>query len=264
MPVRSRDSRKTRGADGTRMAASVYVQKPSLELQTKLVLQMINTTDDIGGTLVMSTDETGALSRDEVRRRLPEVEFIEQSALQSQTITALQEGVLDYFWNAPATSHSALHNPMCRETRGLWIHPKMVAVAYERLAPSFLEQGRIDRNEVDYGRIACLLHDIRKYGTRYTPGSKAAPDHDVQAAEWVRRNTDFDDRVAEAIATHMGPFDRYAGPPPQTGLQHLVHNSDMMGSHRFGTMWLYRPAEELVEQYPDAETFTDKRLPWEK
>lgn len=218
----------------------------------------------IGHSQIMSADRTNALSSDEVQRRLPEVEFIEQPRLQKQTIAALQDGVLDYFWDAPATSHPALHNPKCREKRGLWIHTKMVAVAYERLAPSFLEQGRITRDELDYGRVACLLHDTRKYGKRYMPGSKAKPDHDLQAAEWVRQNTDLDEKVADAIATHMGPFDRYAGPMPKTGLQHLVHNADMMGSYRFGTMCLYKPAKELVDQYPDAETFDDIRLPWEK
>ncbi len=59
----------------------------------------------------------------------------------------------------------------------------------------------------------------------------------------------------------MGPW--YEGPKPETELQHLVHEADMLGSHRFGTIWLYKPATELVECYPNVEKYEDRSLPWE-
>jgi len=209
-------------------------------------------------------DEMEALMpAEEVERRLPELEFITDAGLRREVRSTVQTQCPEYFWEAPATGHDALHNPLCRGEHGLWAHTKMVVTAYERMVESFVEQGRISEQEADYGRAACLLHDMHKFGAEYTGQSSAAPDHDIQMAATIRLATALPEAVADAVAAHMGPFEKYAGPDPETELERLVHTADMMGSCRFGTMWFYKPCSELREAFPDANHYDDPTLPWE-
>lgn len=186
----------------------------------------------------------------DVRRRLPTVTLIDDDGIQSRTESAIADGVLEYFWTAPAASSYKYHHPFCCDERGLWIHTLMVATAYEELVPTYLVDGRLSEYEADLGRSAVLLHDLRKYGMRYQPGAQADTDHDIQMARFIRSETELDDRVSDAVATHMGPFDRYEGPAPVTPLQDLVHLADMAGSTKNGTWGIFDPPAELVEQYP--------------
>jgi len=167
--------------------------------------------------------------------------------MQDKTVAAATEVVENYFWEAPAASSYNYHNPYCCGERGLWIHTLMVATAYERLVETYVQQGRISSYEADLGRIAVVMHDMQKYaGKRVEHG--AAKNHDIHCAELIRNDTDLPERVAEAVETHMGPW--YDGPEPETDLQHLVHNADMIGSTKNGTMGIYNKPKEIKELYP--------------
>lgn len=186
----------------------------------------------------------------EVRRRLPPVTLINDEEVQMQTEAAIGDAALSYFWTAPAASSYKHHHPFCCDERGLWIHTLMVASAYERLVDTYVVDGRISDHEADLGRAAVLLHDLRKYGMRYQPGEHADRDHDLQMARYIRSETELDDRVADAVAAHMGPYDSYEGHAPETPLQDLVHLADMAGSTKNGTWGVYDPPAEVVGQYP--------------
>lgn len=182
-------------------------------------------------------------------RRFPEIEHIEDPDIRQQTLDALVTLTPEYFWDIPAATTYANHNPYCCGSRGLWVHTKMVFTAYQRLVDSFEGQDFITSREADLGRAACLLHDIHKNGPNDDDGDTGALyDHDLIAAEAVNDNTELDEKAATAIAEHMGPW--YDGPEPSTKLSLLVHSADMIASDKNITCGVYEPAEEIRELYP--------------
>lgn len=187
-------------------------------------------------------------NRSEAERAFPPVEAIDSGVIRNATLDAIQSGVRDYFWTAPAASSYRHHNPYCCGERGLWIHTLMVSTAYERLVDSYVGQDLITKREGDLGRAAVLLHDFRKFGDAYESGESADMDHDLQAARWVRTDTDLPDEVADVVASHMGPW--YEGPTPETSLQQLVHMADMAASTKNGTFGIRQKPDEIRRLYP--------------
>lgn len=171
--------------------------------------------------------ESSALSSEEVERRLPTLQFIEDDQLRLDTAYASAHAP-EYFWTAPATKSSNYHHPAARERRGLWVHTLMLSTVIERLSDSYVQQGRLESWEVEHAHAAAILHDQRKLGDRENPSSSATDDHDLRMAEFVRESTSIDDRIADAIATHNGPW--YDGPEPEEPLERLVHHADMVAS----------------------------------
>lgn len=180
-------------------------------------------------------------------KRFPPVTKITDGDVYDETLEALIKHVPKYFFEAPAASSYDFHNPYACGERGLWIHTLMVSTAYERLVDSYVSQGLITELEADYGRSAVLLHDIRKYGDQYH-GQTALKNHDLLAAELVREKTVLPDQVADAIASHMGPW--YEGPEPETPLQQLVHQADMAASTKNGTFGIYETPLPIKRLYP--------------
>lgn len=186
---------------------------------------------------------------DEVRRRLPEVSFIEDDDLQAKTLDACGRGIPDYFWDVPATSSGKYHNPYARNEHGLWIHTKMAVTAFQRMRESLERRDMLTDTEADCVVAALLLHDMLKYGHEYSEGDSTASNDDVLSATWVRTNTELPSVVPAAIESHMGPWGE--GPEPQTALQEVVHRADMTASTANVTCGVYGPAEEITDKYPD-------------
>lgn len=186
------------------------------------------------------------ISEAEARRRLP-VDLVEDVDLRARTVEAIA-AFPAYFWTAPATSSDRYHNQYARGERGLWIHVAMAATALERVVDSHVEQGRLSDRQADLARAAVLLHDGRKFGDRWRQGQSADRDHDLRMADVVRRRG-FPEPVAQAIASHMGPW--YDGPQPSTPLEQVVHQADMVASARHVTPAVYDPPAELLEAQPD-------------
>jgi predicted hydrolase (HD superfamily) len=184
----------------------------------------------------------------EVERAFPSIECIADEDVRLETATAIRRHIPEYFFRAPAASSYAHHNPYCCGERGLWIHTLMVATAYERLVDSWTGQNLITEHEADLGRTAVLLHDCRKYGAVYDGEERAASDHDLQMASIVREDTSLDARVGDAVASHMGPW--YDGPEPETPLDQLVHQADMMAATKNATVGVYEKPREITELYP--------------
>lgn len=185
---------------------------------------------------------------DTIADLLPPISLIEDEGLFMETADLVVDHCPDYFWTAPAASTYKHHNPFCCAKHGLWIHTLQVATVYELLAPSDLQQGRITEEELDIGRAAVLLHDMRKYGNKYVEGNYADRDHDLQAAKLIREESDLPEQVADVVAAHMG--DWYRGPAPETPLQQLVHKADHAASSKNGTWGIYRKPEPISEFYP--------------
>lgn len=146
----------------------------------------------------MPSDER--LDPNYVRRRIPALDLIDDSNIRGETLRLTAEAP-EYFWNVPAST-SGYHHPACRGERGLWVHTLMVATAVERLVDSYAE--RYDA-EPDHAYAAAILHDQRKNGDPAAPANKSISDHDLQMAEVVREQSELPDKIANAVATHMGP-----------------------------------------------------------
>ncbi|MWG36504.1 hypothetical protein [Halomarina oriensis] len=173
-----------------------------------------------------STTATQLLDAEDVVRRLPSIERIENDAIRAETI-ALTARAPAYFWRVPAST-SGYHHPQCRGEHGLWIHTLMLGTALERLAPTYVGQERLTGYDIDCARAAVILHDQRKNGSPETPQAGATDDHDLRMARVIRRESTLPRRVARAVETHMGAW--YAGPRPLSDLEDLVHTADMMAS----------------------------------
>lgn len=184
----------------------------------------------------------------EVKRRLPALALIADDDLRNQ-VAAVSATAPDYFWTTNASS-SDYHHPACRGDRGLWAHTLMLSTTIHRLADSYVEQGRLTRTQIDHAHAAAILHDQRKEGVPRNPNQTATTDHDETMAEHVYA-TDLPDQVADAIASHMGPW--YAGPKPATDLDDLVHTADMVASTATITPGLPAPVPEELADLPVPE-----------
>lgn len=184
------------------------------------------------------------LEMDETLRRMPSLRLIEDPEIREETRQLTAEAP-HYFWIEPATQSSSYHNPLCRETHGLWIHTLMLSTVIERLSDSLIEQEILSERELDLAHSAAILHDQRKHGDPEDPADSSISDHDLYMADVVG-GSDLPDAVGSAIASHMGPW--YDGPQPTTELERLVHDADMIASSRGITPQLPSPApKELLD-----------------
>lgn len=186
---------------------------------------------------------------DKAFERFPELERIENDKIMYETIKALSLAP-DYFWDVPATTVNKYHNPYSRSTHGLWIHTKMVFTAFERISESWLELGLISEEEVDYGRSACLIHDLFKNGLpeNYEEGDSSTRDHELTAATEIYNKTELPEEVIIAVSSHMGPW--YEGFKPKNYLSLLIHTCDMIASSKNITCGIYKPNKEINNKYP--------------
>lgn len=193
----------------------------------------------------MSRELYGDFDREEALRRFPEITDIKDDRLREQVIQVVRE-MPDYFWTAAASSKH--HPPEHRARHGLWLHTKRVATAFERVAPSMVQQGFMEWQEVDYGRAACILHDMFKYGMPPTSADATVEDHDMIAASWLEKHTQLPDEVVGAVEAHNGPW--YQGRPPKTHMEQMVHVADMMASDENARIAVKEPHPVLVEKFP--------------
>jgi len=187
----------------------------------------------------------GEVSREDALERLPEIEDIRDEELREQVLSVVRE-FPDYFWTAPASSHH--HPPEHQARHGLWLHTKRVCTAFERVAKSMVKQGHLDWEDIDKGRAACILHDMYKYGIPPTSVDGTSSSHDVAAANWLREHTSLPDAVTDAVEAHNGPW--YAGDPPTSHLQQMVHIADLNASDEDARYAVKDPHPILVEKFP--------------
>lgn len=180
--------------------------------------------------------------------KLPEADLINDPDIRAETKLAIRN-FPDYFWEIPAASSYRHHNPYCCEKYGLWIHTKMVVTEYLETVASDVERDRLSKREADMGLSACLLHDSWKVGKPpVDDNGRATKNHDLIAAEFVEETTDLPQEVADAVASHMGPW--YEGPEPDTILQEVVHKADISATKKNGTPGVYEPHSKIERYYP--------------
>jgi hypothetical protein len=194
----------------------------------------------------------GDISRAEALERLPEISDIRDEELREQVLQTVRQ-FPDYFWTAPASSHH--HPPEHQARHGLWLHTKRVCTAFERVAKSMVKQGHLDWSDIDKGRAACILHDMYKYGVPPTSVDSTSSSHDVTAANWLLENTQLPSEVIDAVEAHNGPW--YAGNPPTSHLQQMVHIADLNASDENARYAVKDPHRILLEKFPRIEVRGD-------
>lgn len=199
----------------------------------------------------MTYDVDNSLTKEDVVRRFPEVNNIDNRDIRKLTINIIADLCPDYFWEVPASSSGKYHPKDHRVDRGLWLHTKRAFTQYERLAPSFKQQGRISGVEMDYGRSAILLHDMFKYG--WPQNKHTTKNHDVIAAEQLREYGSVPEEIIGCVETHNGPW--YAGPSPRNDLELLHHSADMTASDvNNPDIAVLKPCRELEKQFPSVNS----------
>lgn len=183
----------------------------------------------------------------ELYRRLPEIKNIENPELQKQVTEIFLKEAPRYIWNCPASSSGKYHPEDTISDHGLWIHIKRSFTAFERLASTEVEMGRINEVERDYGRAAILLHDLFKQGHEPRDKKHTKGDHDVIAANYLVSHTNLPAKVIRCVETHNGGWGE--GSDPETVLQHVHHKADMIASGRNVYIKMEKPLpEELKEK----------------
>jgi len=180
------------------------------------------------------------LVEEEVYRRMPALDLIEDKAVRDEVVRLTAEAP-DYFWTVPAST-SGYHHPACRGEHGLWVHTLMVCTAVKRLVESY--ELRYDL-EADHAFAAAILHDQRKNGDPSDPAEKSVQDHDLMMAEVISEESALPLEVENAVASHMGPW--YDGVEPAYPLDELVHSADMIASTSTATLAVPGPLPEELE-----------------
>lgn len=185
---------------------------------------------------------------EDVYERFPELNDINDGELRNETARTIVEYMPDYFWNVPASSSGKYHPEDHRGTHGLWLHTKRAFTEYQALSRSFYHQGLINDWELDCGRSAILLHDMFKYG--WPKKNHTTNDHDVFAAEFLRRNTSLPEEVAGCVESHNGPNGWGEGRAPKNDLEQVHHMADMAASRiDVPNIAIKLPSEELIKHF---------------
>jgi len=183
------------------------------------------------------------MERQEILRRLPEIEKIQDDDIREETIKAIGRYCPEYFWEKPASSSGKYHpNDHCGQ-HGLWLHTKRAFTSFERLSKSYLEQGLINEKLRDCGRSAILLHDMFKYGKPTEAGGHTVKDHDKLAAQFLDNKTNLPPAVIGCIESHNGPW--CEGKSPETPIEQIHHLADMIGSDTNALFKTESPSKEI-------------------
>ena len=168
-----------------------------------------------------------------------EIQFIEDINLQDFVRFFFNERCGNWFWESGASSSGKYHPQFTKGEGGLVRHTKAVAWVCEELLrmSSYAYMKDIYK---DYARVACLLHDTRKYGSGDTEDKDCYKNHgalaaDAVAAAWL---SFFDQGEAPelllmAIRSHMGQWVEDRDDRPFTNIDRLVHLSDYIASRPF-------------------------------
>jgi hypothetical protein len=191
-------------------------------------------------------------SEDELKRRLPEIQYINNKDLHKKVIDILLNEFPDHYWTYPAST-SGKHHPIDERTfHGQWIHTKRVISAFKYISESPRKtatkdnapnQFSISKYEKECSLAAALIHDIFKFGDSID-NKNTLDDHDVIAAEYLSKEYDLPDTTLNCIEAHNGPW--RDGKHPKSLVESLLHYSDMMVTDIQNERLLLEPTKELI------------------
>ena len=186
-----------------------------------------------------------------------EINRIESEDLRSFVRYYLDEYTPDYFWEIGASSSGKYHPAFSQGEGGLVRHTKAVCIFLEELLRMNTYASMQDEYK-DYARVACILHDTKKYGL--TDFDKSEYDkHAVNASiavnnAWVAffgEPAPF--LLTSAVRCHMGQWSTDKDDRPFTNIDRCVHMADYMASRSFIDI------PQITEEY---NAITEENLPF--
>ncbi len=167
-----------------------------------------------------------------------EIALIESEDLRDFVRFFFNEKVGDWFWKSGASSTGKYHPQFSQGEGGLVRHTRAVSMFCEELL-RMSSYAYMRAEYKDYARVACLLHDTRKYGAMDEDHS-CYKEHGRLASEAVFNAwLEFFDQgeapelLLMAIRSHMGQWTEDKNDRPFTNIDRLVHMADYMASRPF-------------------------------
>lgn len=165
-----------------------------------------------------------------------EIEYIQNEDYRDFVRWFFDEKVGDWFWTSGASSSGKYHPIFAQGDGGLVRHTRSVAmVCWELMRMNTYAYMKDDYK--DFAIMACLLHDVCKYGVGNEIHKEAYKHHGKFAAEKVSLawyeffgGKMMPELLYMAIASHMG---QWGEDKPFTNLDRLVHLSDYIASRPF-------------------------------
>ena len=167
-----------------------------------------------------------------------EILLIENEDLQNFARWFFDNFVGAWFWQSGASASGKYHPEFTHGEGGLVRHTRAVCMVCEELL-RMSTYAYMKPDYKDYARLACLLHDTRKYGRGDEEDKDCYKEHGAIAADDVRMawfeffGAHAPDLLLMAITSHMGQWVENREDRPFTNIDRLVHLSDYIASRPF-------------------------------
>ena len=186
-----------------------------------------------------------------------EILLLESEDLRDFARWYLDNHVGGWFWKSGASASGKYHPAFTHGEGGLVRHTRAVCMVCEELL-RMSSYAYMRAEYKDYARVACLLHDVRKYGRGDAEDKDCYKEHGAIAADDIRMawfeffGTHAPDLLLMAVRSHMGQWTENRDDRPFTNIDRLVHMADYIASRPFWDI------PELSAQYvEDAATEGD-------
>lgn len=167
-----------------------------------------------------------------------EIQLIESEDLRDFVRFMFREQVGAWFWKSGASSTGKYHPIFSQGEGGLVRHTRSVALVCEELL-RMNTYAYMKDDYKDFARVACLLHDICKYGAGDEINKEDFKQHGAIAANKIASawrdffGTDAPELLLMAVRSHMGQWTEKREDRPFTTIDRLVHLSDYIASRSF-------------------------------
>lgn len=168
-----------------------------------------------------------------------EIQLIESEDLRDFVRYFFNEECGEWFWKSGASASGKYHPVFTHGEGGLVRHTRAVALVCEELL-RMSTYAYMKSEYKDFARVACLLHDTRKYGGGDTEDKSFYPRHGEAAANDVGvawreffGTHSCPELLCMAIRSHMGQWVENREDRPFTNIDRLVHMADYIASRSF-------------------------------
>jgi hypothetical protein len=196
------------------------------------------------------TEHQGDFSMEKHKFFEREILNIESIDLQDFVRWFFDNHVGAWFFKSGASSSGKYHPEFAKGDGGLVRHTRAVEWVCEELL-RMSSYAYMKAEYKDYARVACLLHDVRKYGGEDEENHDCYKEHGALAADAVADAWDnffiggapCPELLTMAIRSHMGQWTENRDDRPFTNIDRLVHLSDYIASRPFWDI------PQLCEEY---------------
>lgn len=167
-----------------------------------------------------------------------EIQLIQSEDYRDFVRFFFDEKVGAWFWKSGASSSGKYHPIFAQGEGGLVRHTRAVVLVCEELL-RMNTYAFMNEEYKDYAKIACLLHDVCKYGEGNEVDKTCYKNHGALAANAVACawfeffGWSAPELLCLAIRSHMGQWVEDKEDKPFTPLDRLVHLSDYIASRSF-------------------------------